>query len=106
MTVRNRDGDRVDPVPFLVVTALSAMVLVSFGPIYLNAFGLPFRIGLAVSGAGTLIAAIVSYHQLIWTHDPARLATIPAESRFRRLLYAIAILVGVVVLLSIPLFVV
>ena len=106
MTVRNRDGDGVDPVPFLVVTALSAMVLVSFGPIYLSAFGLPLGIGLAVSGAVTVVAAIVSYHQLVWTHDPVRMAAVPAADRFRRLLYAIAILVGFAVLLSIPLFVV
>jgi len=104
MTVCNREGSPVDPVPFLVVTALSAMVLVSFGPIYLSAFGLPLSIGLAVSGAVTLVVAIGSYHQLVWTHDPARMAAVPAADRFRRLLYAIAILVGLAVLLSIPLF--
>jgi hypothetical protein len=102
MDARNRDGDPVDPVPFLVCTAMAVLLLFSVGPLYGLAYGLPVWAGLAVATAGTVAVAAVAYHRLVWTAPPPWVQIAP-ELRFQRLIY---IGVGFAVLLlavSVPL---
>lgn len=102
MDVRNRHGDPVDPVPFLVSVATTAMLLFSVGPLYGLAYGLPVWAGLVVATAGTVAVSAVAYHRLVWTAPPPWV-TIPPQHRFQRLLY-IAFVFGLFLLaLSAPL---
>ncbi|WP_336336327.1 hypothetical protein [Haloarcula brevis] len=86
MDVRNRDGDPVDPVPFLVCTAMAVMLLFSVGPLYGLAYGLPVWAGLVVATAGSVAVAAVAYHRLVWTASPPWVRIAPGL-RFQRLVY-------------------
>ncbi|WP_254839291.1 hypothetical protein [Natronomonas marina] len=102
MRVRNRNGDPVDPVPFLVSTGLSVMLLFSTGPLYGLAYGLSVRVSLVLSSAGAVAVAAFAYHRLVWVATPSWVQ-VPAELRFQRLLY-VALAFGVILLgLSVPL---
>ena len=105
MRLRNRDGTPVDPVPFLVVTLGVAMVSYSYGPIYLMALGFGLGDALLASGVVVTLATGASYHRLVWTARPEARAEVPAGLRLRRLLYAVAIGIAVLLLLALPLFV-
>jgi hypothetical protein len=105
MPLRNRDGTAVDAVPFLVVTAMAALVCFSFGPIYVLAIGLD---GPAVFGLPTVACAAavgVAYHRLVHTARPELRGEIPAEQRIRGLFYAAIVGAAVLVALSLPLLV-
>lgn len=86
MDVRNRDGDPVDPVPFLVSAGMGVLLLFSLGPLYGLAYGLPVWAGLAVATACTVAVSAFAYHRLVWTAPPPWV-TISPEHRFRRLVY-------------------
>ena len=102
MRVRNRDGDPVDPVPFLVSAGLSAMLLFSTGPLYGLAYGLSVRVSLAAVTVAAVAVSAFAYHRLVWVAAPSWVV-VPAELRFQRLLY-VAVAFGVVLLaLSVPL---
>jgi len=103
MPLRNRDGTAVDAVPFLVVTAMAALVCYSFGPIYAIAIGLS---GPAVFGLPTVacLAAVgVAYHRLVYTARPELRGELPAEQRIKGLFYAALVGAAVLVALSLPL---
>jgi len=103
MPLRNRDGTAVDAVPFLVVTAMAALVCYSFGPIYAIAIGLS---GPAVFGLPTVacIAAVgVAYHRLVYTARPELRGELPPEQRIKGLFYAALVGAAVLVALSLPL---
>ncbi|MBB6644757.1 hypothetical protein [Halobellus ruber] len=86
MEVRNRDGEPVDAVPFLVSTGIFGMLTISVGPLYGLAYGVPVARGLAVSAGATAAIAAVAFHRLVWVAPPAWV-TIPPEVRFQRLVY-------------------
>jgi len=102
MEVRNRDGEPVDAVPFLVSTGILGMLTLSIGPLYGLAYGIPVARSLAVSAGVTAVVAVVAFHRLVWIAPPAWV-TIPAEIRFQRLFY-LAVAFGLVLLgLTVPL---
>ena len=102
MEVRNRDGDPVDPVPFLVSVGILGMMTLSLGPLYGLAYGVPVDRSVAVSAVVTAAVAAAAFHRLVWTAPP-RWVAIPPKLRFQRLWY-LAIGVGVVLLgLTVPL---
>ncbi|SFR32040.1 hypothetical protein [Halogeometricum limi] len=103
MRPRNRHGEPVDPVPFLVVSGVALLLCVSFGPLYCAAFGLDFSVGVPLSLAVAAGVAVVSYHRYVWTTDPELRGEVPVDARFRRLLYGGLVLALVFALLSIPL---
>ncbi|MFA1609811.1 hypothetical protein [Halobellus rubicundus] len=98
MLARNREGEPVDPVPFVVVAGSAWLLCLSFGPLYLDAFAVPWPRGLAVSAAAALVATVWAHRRFVWTVDPAVRREIPADLRFRRLCYGM-IVFGVVFLL-------
>lgn len=102
MRLRNRRGDPVDPVPFLVVTAMALAVAYAFGPIYCMALGLSLRASLGVATALFLGATAVAYARLVWTYVPEHRETVPAGDRFRRLLYAAVLLALALLALGLP----
>ena len=101
---RNRDGAAVDPVPCFVVVALAVLVTFSFGPIYLNALGLSFPVGIALSAAVFVVVSAGAYVRYIWQARPALRAEIPADQRLARLVYGALCLALLLVLLTLPLF--
>ncbi|WP_348613460.1 hypothetical protein [Halobaculum rarum] len=104
MRLRNREGDPVDPVPFLVVAGMGFMIVFSAGPIYLMAlFGVDVATALAGSAAAFLPVAIVAYHQLVRSARPDLRGELPASWRFRRLWYAAIAFGLLLVLLTLPL---
>lgn len=102
MEVRNRDGEPVDAVPFLVSTGILGMLTLSVGPLYGLAYGVPVGHGVAASLGATAIIAAVAFHRLVWVAPPAWV-TIPPEVRFQRLFY-LAVAFGLALLvLTVPL---
>jgi hypothetical protein len=100
---RNREGTRVDPVPFLVATGLSFAGSLSFVPVYCLSLG--FRIHVAV-GAGVVVflgLAAAAYHRMVWHARPELRAEIPPEKRLLDLFYlalvVTAVLAGLTLLL-------
>ena len=103
MRLRNRHGEAVDAVPFLVVAGLGLLLCVSFGPLYVEALGLSWGVAVSVSGAASAAVAAGAYYRLVWTGTPLRTAEIPPGLRLRRLLYAGIALGLLLSLLSLPL---
>ncbi|WP_101298067.1 hypothetical protein [Halegenticoccus soli] len=103
MNPRNRRGTPVDPVPFLVVTALAFLVSFAFGPMYGRALGFPFSTAFGGSVAAFALLTAVAYYRLIWTARPDLRGEVPAQQRLLRLFYAMALLALLVLLLALPL---
>lgn len=102
MRLRNRAGEAVDPTPWLVTASLGFMVLFSFGPIYLGAFGVDLRPALVASGLAFLVVVAVTYWRYVHTARPD-FADVPAEDRLRRLFYGILAAVLVLGAATVPL---
>lgn len=98
MPLRNQDGTPVDPVPFLVVGLLGVAISYSWGPLFLTDVGLSLQAALAVSTVLCAAVVVVAFHRYVWTARPELADEIPAESRFRRLVYGV--LVGVIATLA------
>lgn len=105
MKLTNRHGTPVDPVPFLVVSSLAFLVSFSYGPIYLLALGFSLPIAVAISTVLFVCATAAAYHQMVLTTRPELRGEIPPERRLRRLVYAAAVLLALLALLSLPFFV-
>ncbi|QZP36552.1 hypothetical protein [Halobaculum magnesiiphilum] len=104
MRLRNREGDAVDAVPFLVVAGMAFMIALSFGPIYLMAlFGVDLPLALTGSVAAFVATAVAAYHRLVRSARPDLRENLPASWRFRRLLYAAVAFGLLLVLLTLPL---
>lgn len=103
MRLRNRDGVPVDPVPFAVVVGLTFMALLSFGPLYGQALGLPLEAAIAISGALFAVAAVVAFYRQVWTARPDLDCEVAAAVRAQRVFYLIPILGALLVALAVPL---
>jgi len=102
MEVRNRDGEPVDAVPFLVSAGILGMLTLSVGPLYGLAYGVPIAGSVLVSAGATAVVCAVAFHRLIWIAPPAWV-TVPPEVRFQRLCY-LGVVFGLVLLgLTVPL---
>jgi hypothetical protein len=102
MDVRNRDGDAVDAVPFLVLAGILGMLTLSVGPLYGLAYGVPVGRGVGISVAATAVLWAASFHQLVWSAPP-EWVTVPADVRFQQLFYFAIAFGAVLVGLSLPL---
>ncbi|QUO48058.1 hypothetical protein [Halorubrum ruber] len=100
---RNRRGDPIDPIPFLVTTGLAFTVVFSFGPIYGLAYGLSLRSALALSGAAFAGATALAYRQLVRSAPALDAGPLPPGPRVERLFYGAVGLGVVLVALTLPL---
>ena len=98
---RNRDGDAVDPWPFVAVAGTGVLPVLSFGPLYLTALGLALSTAIVVSLVVGTAVVVGAYHRLVHTRRPEVVA--PGGDRVERLFYATLALVGVLALLALPL---
>lgn len=101
MGLRNRDGDPVDPMPWVVVVSLGFMLLFSMGPIYLQGYGLALAPSVMVCAVLFLGLVGVSYWRYVYTVRPEMWSEVPPEVRLERLFYAV--LAGVLLLAAISL---
>jgi len=101
--VRNRHGDRVDPVPFLVTAGLAFAFALSLGPIYGLSYGLTLPASLAASTLAFAVATAIAYHQLVRCAAPIDAGPLPPGPRVERLLYAGAAFGVLLVALTVPL---
>lgn len=102
MRPRNRDGEVVDPVPFVVTTGLGFMLLLSFGPIYGLALGASVTGSITVSATLSVVVAAVAYHRYVWTARPELRGHVSGAVRAEGLFYLMVGLAVLVVGLSIP----
>jgi hypothetical protein len=105
MPLENRWGRQVDVVPFAVVALTGFATCYSFGPVYLLTFGVTVETALAASTAAFGAIVVGAYYRLIWTYRPQSRVELPVAARFRRLLLAMLVAAGLLVLLGLPLFV-
>ena len=103
MQLPNRDGVAVDPVPFVVITGMTALLLLSFGPLYGQALGVSLSAAVAGSIALSVAGALIAYYRQVWTVRPDIEAELPAGLRAERLFHLMAILTVVIIALAIPL---
>lgn len=104
MVFRNRDGTSVDPVPFVVTTLLLALILLSWGPGYLLAFGFSLPTAIGICGAVTVAVTVGAYYRLVWTRKPDLRELIAPGERVRHLAYIALAGALLLVLLAIPLY--
>ncbi|WP_096396205.1 hypothetical protein [Halorubrum trapanicum] len=103
MRVRNRHGDRIDPVPFLVTVGIAFTFALSFGPIYGLSYGLTLQASLTLSTLAFAVATAVAYRQLVRHAPPIDAGPLPPGPRVERLLYAGMGLGVLIVALTVPL---
>lgn len=101
MRLPNRSGVAVDPIPFVVITGTATLLLLSFGPLYGHALGLPLSVAIGGSLALCAVAAAVAYYRQIWT--ASAVVGTPVGPRAERLFYLMVILAVVAVGLVVPL---
>ncbi|ESS06384.1 MAG: hypothetical protein A07HB70_01103 [uncultured archaeon A07HB70] len=97
----NRDGEAVDPWPFVAVAGTGVLPVLSFGPLYLTALGLSLSPAIGVCLAVSAAVVAGAYHRLVYARRPGVAGA--AGDRFARLFYAALVLVGVLALLALPL---
>lgn len=102
MPWRNSAGQAVDPVPFYVSALSGGLVSLSFGPFYLQSFGLGLDAAIAGSALLAVAVGLGSYYRFVWTFSPERLEEVPVASRMARLGYAMVIFLLVLLAISLP----
>ena len=100
---RTRDGETVDPVPYLVVTALAFLGCFSVLPVYLLSVGVDRPAAVGAAGVVFVGLATAAYYRMVWTARPALRGEVPPERRLRRVLYAALVVVAVLVGLTVAL---
>lgn len=103
MRLPNREGVAVDPVPFVVITGMAWLLVLSFGPLYGQALGVPLSTAIVVSVGVSVVAAVIAYYRQVWMARPEIEYGLPAGVRAERLFYLMVILAVVFVGLMIPL---
>lgn len=104
MSLRNRHGSEVDPVPFAVTALLLALIVLSWGPGYLLVFGVPLTTALLVCVLATSLLIAGAYYRLVWTRRPEQRAHLSPAERLKHL--AMMALAGalILILFAIPLY--
>lgn len=100
---RNRRGEPVDPVPFLVTASAVFALVFSLGPLYGLAYGLSLPASLTASAAAFTGGAVVAYRRLVHRAPPVDAGPLPPGPRMERLLYAAVGLGALLVVLTVPL---
>ncbi|MES3516767.1 MAG: hypothetical protein PPP58_03780 [Natronomonas sp.] len=101
MPLRNGRGAPIDPVPFIVVVGLAFMLLLSLGPLYGQAFGLPLSTAIAVSTLLFVVVAAGAFYWQVWDARP-RADGVPVEMRAERLFYGMVALGVIIVAVTLP----
>jgi hypothetical protein len=98
--LQNSEGERVDPVPFVVVTGMAFLVCYSFFPVYFLSFGVRLPVAIALTTGIFLALAVAAYSRLVRTVRPEIKQEVPAEVRLQKIFYYAIIVTGVFFLLT------
>lgn len=102
---RNRAGDPVDPVPFLVTASAAFLVTFSFVPVYCLTLGFSVAAAAVASTAVFLVVSALAYRRLVLAARPDLRSEVDPGLRLRQLFYAALVVAGLLVLASLPLLV-
>lgn len=103
MRPRNTDGTPVDPVPFLVATALTFAVCYSFGPMYFVAFGVELPVAIVLSTGVFVAGTVLAYRSLVVHARPEMRGEISTYGRLRRILAITFLVVAALTLAALAL---
>ncbi len=95
-----RDGEPVDPVPFLVVAATGLLMAVSFMPVYVLALGgsQAVGVGAALLAAGAFTA--LAYRWMVTGRSEQARREVPPAERLRTIVYGVLVVVALLAGLS------
>lgn len=98
--MQSRDGQGVDPVPFLVVAGFALLGSFTFVPVYCLTLGFSLPASLAAGTAVFAALSVTAYHRMVWTADPEMRGEVPAKTRLLRVFYGALAVGGVLLLLT------
>ncbi len=98
--VRNSEGQRVDPVPFVVVAGTAFGGCYAFFPVYFLSFGLSAAAALVGTTAIFLALAAIAYVRLVRNARPEVAAELPPGRRLEQIFYHALVVTGAFVLLT------
>lgn len=102
MSIQNREGVPVDPVPFGVSAMLIFMLVFSIGPIYAQAYGISLSGGIMISTVVFVVSSGMAYYRLVWTATP-NTPRVAVDVRVERLLYLMLMMGAILVGITVPL---
>jgi len=87
----DRDGEPVDPAPFLVVAAVGLLVSLSFLPAVVMQLGGSAGSGVAVALVVAGGFTVAAYRRMVSQSRAALREEVPPESRLRTIVYAVLV---------------
>lgn len=96
----NSEGQRVDPVPFVVVTGAGFLMCYSFLPVYLLSFGVRVPLAVVLTTGVFLALTAGAYRRLVADVRPALRTEVPSGARLQRIFYGALVVAGVFLLLT------
>jgi len=87
----DRDGEPLDPVPFLVVAAIGLLVSLSFLPAVVMELGGSAGIGVAVALVVAAGFAIAAYRRMVSGNRASLRTELPPEDRLRTIVYGVVV---------------
>ena len=96
----NSEGQRVDPVPFAVVTGAAFLLCYSFLPVYFLSLGVRVPAAIVVTTGVFLALTAGAYRRLVTNVRPNLREVVPSGARRGRILYGALVVAGVFLLLT------
>lgn len=97
-SIRNENGDAVDPVPWLVVTGIAFLLCYAYLPLVMLEFSFGLDVIMLVVTVLFVGTALVSFREQILRARPDMAGEVPSDVRIRRLV--LAMIIGAVVFLG------
>lgn len=98
--LRNDEGEKVDPVPFIVVTGIAFVGCYSFFPVYFLTLGIQVPVGLVITTGIFLVLAGSAYSRFVRKVRPEIRQEVPAKLRLQKIIYAAIAVTGLFILLT------
>lgn len=100
----DRDGEPVDPAPFLVVAATGLLVSLSFLPAVVLRLGGSAATGVAVALAVAGAFAVVAYRRMVSASRASVRTELPPDERLRTVVYGVVVAAAAMFGLSVLLY--
>lgn len=87
----DRDGNDVDPVPFLVVAAIGLLVSLSFVPAVVIRLGGSAALGIGVALVVAGVFTVAAYRRMVSGSRASIRTEVPPEDRLRTIVYGVVV---------------
>lgn len=87
----DREGEPVDPAPFLVVAATGLLVSLSFLPAVVLRLGGSAGSGVAIALCVAGAFSVAAYRRMVWGSNAAARTELPPEDRLRTIVYGVIV---------------